>query len=237
MYKYIFLSFIISISLFTYAQEVENIVQKHIQAIGGEQAWKEVKTMESKSTIHYAMQVIKNHIFISPKGMKQLMHFEGRTVLNKEKEYFQLCTPSYSYKYLPDQIKDTVLPMLKEECTLLEHELTLQSPFLFAKEKGNTYSYVSTETLNYKEYYKLHVRYNNFVTEYVYINTQTYLIEKIFSASGDVDTFKEFISYKKLNNGILFPIEMNTPYGNITITEVKINEPIDVKMFLWNKKK
>src|SRR6188474_1653571 len=85
------------VSVFTLAQTAEEIVTKHIEAVGGAAAWKKVNTLyyEGKITVQGA-EVNVTLAASNGKGVRQNISFMGMTG-------YQIVAPTAGWRFMPFQ--------------------------------------------------------------------------------------------------------------------------------------
>lgn len=211
------------------AQTAEEIIAKHIEAIGGKDAWKKIVSITFDGT----MNVQGNDIQISlvqlhGKGMRQDITVQGLSG-------YQIVTPTQGWTYLPFQGQTEVTAMSEEDVKRAQSELDVQGPLIDHKEKGHTVELAGKETIEGTECYKLSVTLSSGRKTVIFIDSKTYyavrtnMSQQVNGQEQDMET--SFSGFEKLREGIVMPKSMTLPYGTMTINKVEVNKPIDENLF------
>ena len=211
------------------AQTAEEIIAKHIEAIGGKDAWKKIVSITFDGT----MSVQGNDIQISlvqlhGKGMRQDITVQGLSG-------YQIVTPTQGWTYLPFQGQTEVTAMSEEDVKHAQGELDVQGPLIDYKEKGHTVELAGKETIEGTECYKLSVTLSSGRKTVIFIDSKTYyavrtnMSQQVNGQEQEMET--SFSGFEKLREGIVMPKSMTLPYGTMTINKVEVNKPIDENLF------
>lgn len=212
-----------------FAQTADEIVDKYITAIGGKDAWQKVKTMKQEGTmkvqgadVNVAMTVLHG------KGSRQDIAVMGMNG-------YQILTPEAGWSYMPFQGQTKPEPMTADMVKESADAYDAQGALLNYKEKGHTVEYLGKEDLDGTEAYKLRVTHKSGKTETIFIDPAThYLLRTITKqkANGqEMEVITGLSNYKKLPEGILVPMSLTLPFGELTINKVEINPAVDEKIF------
>jgi hypothetical protein len=235
MKKWIVFLLLLNVTI-SYSQKTDELIQKHIQAIGGEKAWAGIKsikidgviTMEGMS-IKTTKQVIKNI------GYRNDMLFEGKIEAYTNNKYYVSIYNDQGWKYLPDS-KDNKPEMLEaNEIILYKEDMDYEDPFIFYKEKGTQFTFLNIENILEKDYYKFSAKYKSGNQEYIYLNASDFMIAKRVQTNSEAEDAKEYSEYEKLTSGIWYPKHIKTTIGDIHIEKIMVNPLIDEKIFLPSK--
>ncbi len=219
-------------SYFLIAQVKEDIIQKHISAIGGEKNWQSIKTITTSATRQSEGLTIEEKKQVIPdKAIRIDYKYKGRDEVKSKKNYFIIVNENRGWKYLPDNIKDTIIALNAEEIKYYKNEGSLIDPFIQNEKNGLKIEYLNKERIEDNDYFKFSVNYTGGKSEYVYIDTKTYLISKKISIGNDSETELDFEDYKKVNSGIILPYKISSDYETFLLTDIKINAPLDEQIF------
>ena len=212
----------------TYAQTADEIIEKHVKAIGGADMWKKVKTIRQEAIIDFNGTEVKvESITAHQKGSKQTISFGGLSG-------YTIYTPSAGYNFYPwnGHIKpEAITPEdLKEN----EDNLDAQGPLVDYKEKGHTAEYVGMDDFEGTDCYKIKLTEKSGKIITFYIDPSNYFIihsVTITKANGqEIESRTDFSNYQKLPEGIWLP--MNISGGNtVKIKKTEINIPVDEAIF------
>ncbi len=226
--KAILTSFILLCFAKAYTQTADEIIEKHVKAIGGKEAWKKVTTIRQEAIIDFNGTEVKvESITVHEKGSRQTISFAGLSG-------YTIYTASAGYNFYPwnGHIKpEAITPeKLKEN----EDNMDAQGPLIDYKEKGHTAEYVGMDDFEGTDCYKIKLTEKSGKIITFYIDPSNYFIihsVTITKANGQENESKtDFSNYQKLPEGIWLP--MNIGGGNtVKIKKTEINVPVDESVF------
>lgn len=213
----------------TKGQTADEIVNKYITAIGGEDNWKKVNSViyEGKLTIQGADVAVIMTI-LNGKGMRQNITVGGMTG-------YQIMTPGGGWNFMPFQGQTKPEPVTEEMVKEGTDQYDAQGSLVDYKAKGHTVDYIGKEDIEGTECYKLKVTHKSGKTETMYFDPASYLairtIAKQKANGQEVDITTNLSNYQKLPEGILVPMSIGLPFGELTISKVEVNKPVDESIF------
>lgn len=218
---------------FTYAQTADEIITKHIEAIGGADAWKKVNTMVTTGTLKLqSADIDVNQTIVNGKGSRQDIIAMGMNGYN-------IVTPTEGWKFMPFQGQKAAEPLTADDLKEAQDELDVQGTLLDYKTKGHTIEYLGTEDVEGVDAYKIKETLKGGKVITLYFDPKTYYIIKTVSkqkANGkEVEVPTNLGNYQKLPEGIVVPLSIGLPFGELVITKVEINKPIDESIFKPSK--
>ncbi|MBL7766397.1 MAG: hypothetical protein JNJ58_09910 [Chitinophagaceae bacterium] len=212
------------------SQSTEEIIQKHLTAIGGEKNWNKINTILIESTqriegdeIEHRRQVIRN------KAVRSDMIYKGRSAAVNDKKYYILVNQKGGWYFLPGQAK--VAPMNAEEILYYKDDLDYEDPFLNYIQKERQITMIGLEYYDDREFYKFSIQYPSGKQEYCYLDSKTFLIDKRVLINAPIEDSRDYRNYTRYGDGIMMPATIITTGGEITITQVQINPVLDEKAF------
>lgn len=217
------------VSVFTFAQTAEEIVAKHIEAIGGAAAWKKVNSLyyEGKMTVQGA-EVNVTLTVLNGKGVRQNISVMGMTG-------YQIITPTAGWNFMPFQGQTTPEAMTADELKQSADDLDVQGKLIDYKSKGNTVEYLGKDDVEGTECYKLKVTTKAGNIETVFIDPKSYYIVRSIvkkTANGqESDVPTDLSNYKKLPEGIVVPFSITLPFGELVISKAEVNKQVDESTF------
>lgn len=211
------------------AQKQEEIVSKHIEAIGGKDNWNKVKSIRSEATMKAQGAEIKmTFIQIDKKAMRQnisLMGMEGYSIIT-EKE---------GWSFMPFQGQTKPEPMTADDVKNSQDDLYLQDKFLTYKELGTKLEYLGKDDMDGTECFKFKMTDKNAEETTYFLDASSYLTikqtNKIKADGKEMENSTLFSNYKKLPEGILYPMTVGGGWGDAEFNKVEINPVIDEKEF------
>ncbi|NCX96407.1 MAG: hypothetical protein EBX41_08360, partial [Chitinophagia bacterium] len=114
--------------------------------------------------------------------------------------------------------------------------LYTQGPLIDYKVKGNKINFMGKKTIDGTECYKLKLTYlTTGIEEMVYIQTSNFYAIKYATTKQQDSTANEEIlqysNFKKLDGGLVFPMNIQSSAGNIVINSIEINKEIPESLF------
>jgi hypothetical protein len=232
MKRYSFFLLVMLLSISAFCQTVDEIVDKYINAIGGKEAWQKINSMSSTGS----MEVQGNEVSIvsttlNKKGRRQDITVMGMTG-------YTIITPKEGWVYLPFANQAEPKSMTPEELQQGLPELDVQGNLIDYKSKGHTVELLGKEIVDSVEYYKLKATLQGGRVETIYIDPKTFYISRLVANAKingeDVDQTVIFSNYKKLPEGIVVPMTLSLPNGDLVIIKVEVNKPVDESIFKPN---
>ena len=210
------------------AQTADEIVNKHIAALGGAEKLASLKTVKmegnmSTQGIDVAITLTKKHMA----GLRMDMEIMGTS-------NYQVATPTQGWVFMPVMQQTEPQPMDAEQIKSVQSQLDIQGALFNYKEKGYTIEALGTEKIDGKDVYKLKAMKEGKVVFY-YIDAASNFIVKTstkMSAQGqEIDVETTFADYKQNADGYWFSYTNTTTQGTITFDKITSNLPVDDKLF------
>lgn len=214
---------------FTYAQTADEIVNKHIEAIGGADAWKKVNSMVTTGTLTVqGAEIAISLTVLNGKGSRQDITAMGMNG-------YQIVTPTQGWNFMPFQGQKAPEPITADDLKEAQDELDVQGSLVDYKAKGHTIELLGTDDIEGVNVFKLKETLKSGKTQTIFIDPKTYYIIRVISkqkANGnEVDVTTNLNNYQKLPEGIMVPLSIGLPFGEMIISKVEINKPIDENIF------
>ena len=210
------------------AQTVDDIINKHTEALGGKDKISQLKSVYIETSVDAmgnTSTAIEN--LLQGKGFRQEMDFGGQKIVNayNDKGAWAInpFMGSTDPQALPDQAYKSQKDIIFFGGSLVDYAA-----------RGNKVELLGKEGNDYK------VKVTNGGTETTYyIDGNTYLINKSV-AKGEmmgqpVEITMTFSDYKKTDYGIMVPYTRSTDFGQFQlaykVSKVEVNKDIDPKIF------
>lgn len=232
-----FLSFVVAacVSLSTVkAQTVDEVVNKHVEAIGGKDNWKKVTSMiqSGSMTVQGAdVQVVST--VLHGKGYRNEITLMGMTG-------YQILTPTEGWNFMPFSGQTAPEAVTADDLKQGQDQLDAQGVLVDYAAKGHKVELLGKEDVDGTECFKLKITLKSGSVQTYFIDPSTYYILKLVStrsANGqEMEMSTTFSNYKKLPEGIVIPMSLSIPLGpgfnaDFTVEKVEINKPIDESVF------
>jgi len=234
--KHLKLTFLfVSIIAFSasHAQTVEDIIAKHVDSIGGADAWRKVSSIREEGTMQVqGAEVTVVRTVLHEKGTRQDISFAGMNGFN-------ILTTTAGWNFMPFQGQTEPEPLTEEDVKEGQSELDAQDELVDYTEKGTTVALVGKDDVEGTECFKLLVTFKSGVTKTLFIDPKSFhIIRQVAKqkANGqEVDVITNFSNYQKLPEGIVVAMSITLPFGELIVTKVEVNKPVDEAIFKPSK--
>jgi len=214
------------------SQTVDEIINRHIEAIGGKEKLAQVKSLYIENSLDVGgNQSPEVEYLVEGKGFKTVSEFNGMKIIN-------CYTDKGGWSLNPFFGSTDPQPMPDEAYKAGKNVIYAGGALLDYVAKGNKVELIGKENNNYK----IKVTSGGAETTY-YIDTATYYINKTVASADfggqNIDVVTTFSDYKKTDLGNLLPYSRTTDFGNFalayTTTKVEVNKQIDPAIFEMGK--
>ena len=215
------------------AQTVDELIKKNIDARGGIQKLKAVKSM--KATGKITPQGLEIPITLQqkrPAMVRMDAVFQGKSLI-------QSYDGETGWKIDPFQGSSDPEKVAGDDLKDLQEQSDVDGALVDYKDKGHTVELIGKEDLEGTPVYKLKLTLKNGDVRYFYLDAENYLELKVTSKrktpGGEIDVDQYLGNYKPVN-GIMFPFSIETKVkgqsqNQITIDKVEMDVPIDDSIF------
>ena len=228
----------ITIAFTATAQTADEIVAKHITAIGGAENWKKVNSITSEGSLTVqGADVAVTMVVLNGKGMRQNISVMGMTG-------YQIMTPDSGWNFMPFNGQQKPEPVTAETLKESADQFDAQGSFIDYKAKGHTIEYLGKEDIEGTEAHKVKLTQKSGKVSTTYFDPVSFLAIRSVSkqkANGqEAEIVTTLGNYKKLPEGILVPMSVSVPVGpgasaELTFTKMEVNKPVDESIFKPSK--
>jgi hypothetical protein len=209
-------------------QSADEIVQKHIAAIGGADNWLKIHSIRKNCTRNSrGVEIPVTVTIVQGKAYRNESTVNGMT-------NYTIITDKAGWSYnargglKADPIPDDVIKQAKDL-------LDIQGPLIDYKAKDNKIVSLGKDDVEGTECYKLKVTFPWGKEETVYIDASNYYlvrtVDKIKTGGKERLATATYGDYERLPEGIIYPMSVDGG-GSLTIKKVEINQQIDEKDFV-----
>ena len=221
--------FLIFTSLGLFSQSLDEIVKKHIEAIGGKDNWAKVKTLKMECSMKAQGADIKIVFHqVDKKAMRQDISLMGMSGYN-------IITNTEGWNFMPFQGQTKVEPMTADDVKNAQEGLNLQDEFITYKDLGKKLEYLGKDDVDGTECFKLKMTDKNGQETTYYLDPSNYYTVKQtikMKANGkEIENSTTYSNYKKVDAGIVYPFTVSSGWGASEVTSLEINPKIDESLF------
>jgi len=211
------------------AQTADDIIKKNIEANGGMENWKKVKSVKMSGSINAQGQEIQiTRTVVQDKASRMDMTIAGMA-------NYQIITDKEGWAYFPIGGQTKPEAMTADDVKQSADELDVQGPLVNYKEKGNTVTLIGKDDIEGTECYKLKVTFKSGKEATLCIDASSYYLiretAKIKANGKETEQTMNFSNYKKLPEGVTMPMTMSMDMGEMTFKSIEINPTIDESIF------
>lgn len=210
------------------AQTADEIIDKHIAAIGGKENWLKVKSVQMEGT----MNVMGREVGVKLTGVHNTGSRQDISVAGMNG--YMISTPTAGWMFMPFQGQTKPEPLPADAVKASLDDLDLQGNLIDYKTKGHTVEYLGTEDVEGTECHKLKVTRKNSGDQTLYIDAETFYVIRTSSKTNvngqEVESKVDMSDYREVN-GIKLAFSVSQPFGTVVMTSVKVNEAVDEKIF------
>jgi hypothetical protein len=220
------------------AQTADEVIGKHVEAIGGLDNWKKITSQVQTGTMSIqgmSMDVVNT--VLHKKGMRNDVTAMG--MLN-----YQIMTPTEGWKFFPAQGQQAPEPVTEEEVKEGQDGLDAQGALVDYKAKGHAVELLGKEDVDGTECFKIKLTSNAGKATTYYIDSKSYYVIKTVTttkANGqEAELTSTMSNYQKTPEGLVVPMTILIPFSpamslEFTIAKVEFNKAIDESIFKVSK--
>jgi len=232
--KGLFVIALTTISFAAISQTVDEVVDKHLAAVGGKDKWKAINSviMEGSMEVQGASVNITSKI-LQGKGSRQdinVMGMSGYTII----------TPTAGWTYMPWAGQSNAEAMADSLVKMAGDQLDAQGSLVDYKTKGNQVELLGKEDVDGKPAFKLKVTRPTGKVETIFIDANSYYNVKTVAKQNvngqEVEGTVYYSDFQKQGDGYVFPMKINMPMGmgmnaDFVLSKVSVNQPVDESVF------
>lgn len=213
------------------AQTIDEIVGKHIEALGGKdklQALKSVKMEANLSVQGMDIPVVITRVHnVGQRVDISAMGMNG----------YVITTPTAGWQYMPFMGQTAAEALPEDAVKESADELDLSGSLFNYKEKGNALELVGKEAVDGTDCYKIKLTTKTGKTRTLFIDPKNYylirLVQKANVMGQEQEVTVSYGDYKKTDDGYVFAHTISGAFGqgDMTVTKIEVNKPVDEKLF------
>lgn len=229
----------------TKAQTADEIINKYIDAMGGKDKLKSIKSVYMEGT-----SVMQNGAEISQKSWKVDGKLYRMEINSAMFNFATVVTDKEGWRQNPRN-GGAFEPMTAEAIANMQNNLDCAGPFVDYAAKGHKVELIGKEDVEGVSCYKIKITYKNGNDASYFFDANTYLIIRMSMKGGamggfgggggrgpagggaDQERSTDFSDYKKTEDGYMFPFKI-TPVGmggGVYYEKIEVNKPVDPKAY------
>lgn len=208
---------------FSQAQTVDEVINKHITALGGKDNLLKIQNVvtEGSLTVQGA-DIAVTLTQVNKKLARQDISAMGMTG-------FDMLTDKDGWSYMPFNGMTKPEPKTDDDVKESQNDLDIAGPLVDYAAKGHKVELMGKEDVDGTECYKLKVTFSTGKDETYYIDPATNMIirtKKITKANGqDTEIQTDYSDYREVE-GVKMPFSVGLPFGTLLISSIKVNQTI-----------
>lgn len=212
------------------AQTVEEIVAKHVEAMGGADKLKAITSIVTESSIAVqGMEIPNKNIVVVGKSLRTESTIMGNAMV-------QVLHGEKGWKIMPAMLGGSGEPedLSAEEMKPLTGQLDPFGSLYNYQEKGNKVELVGKEKVDKKDMFHLKVTDKNGIISDQYLDASTYLLYKATTTVAGQTTEIIMSNYSNIEGlKMANTIDITSPMGAFTLVTSKtvLNGPVDEQVF------
>lgn len=215
------------------AQNADDIINKHIDAIGGTKMLSQANSIYTESGIEIMGSVAPTKTFIvNGKGYRSENIYNGQQIV-------QVVTDKNGWTINPYQGSESATALPSELYVVSEDQVYVSDPLFNYAAHGGKVSFAGQEKVDNINAYKIkYTNKDNAVITY-YIDPATYFIIKSVRSGElmgqNVEVTTNYSNYKKTDYGITIPFTSEMQMGQMNLTmnvnKAEVNKDIQMTIF------
>lgn len=211
------------------AQSVDDIVTKHLNAIGGLAKLKSVSAIRQTSEMTRDGQTMTMVVAAKrPNLARQEMTIQGQTIV-------QIFDGTTAWMINPFTGSKDPIALTGPEAELTRDQATFDSPLVDYKERGTTVELVGTEDAGKTKVHHLKLTSKSGRIQEIYIDVTTGLQTRVVTHTHQGPVDQTFSDFKEVD-GIKMPFTIRTQVGaigtiDIKVVKAEINPTLDEALF------
>lgn len=244
MKKLFFLSILVSFVVTGFSQTVDEVISKHIEAMGGAEKLKSLKSlyMEGVAVMQNGNEITSKIYKVQDKLLRREVEFGMGSVT-------MIVTDKEGWSANP-RTNGAFQPLPKEAVESQQIELDLAGPFVDYAAKGHKVELAGKENLGTTEAYKIKLTPKTGKEIIYYIDTKDYYIVRqtlkgggMFGGGGggqgrqnqgaDPEVNINYSNFQKTPEGYVFPyaLTIGNSGNNMNYEKIEVNKPVDEKLY------
>ncbi|MFI5188165.1 MAG: hypothetical protein ACHQF0_15645 [Chitinophagales bacterium] len=231
------LTAVLFISAFLYAQSIDEIIAKHIDAVGGKEKLSGITSVHMDHTAQVmGTDAPSTTVVLNGKGFRNESEFNGQKVV-------RVYTDKSGWSINPFAGSDDPQAMPDEQYKAGEDEIYVE-PFFNYAERGSKAELQGQEKVGNVNAFKIKLTNKDSSSTTYYIDPSTFYVIQVVSSTvmmgQQMEVRSTLSDYKKTDYGLVVPQTIEVSIGDqFTMTsklnKVEVNQPVDPSIFEMKK--
>ncbi|MBS1589364.1 MAG: hypothetical protein JST52_07085 [Bacteroidetes bacterium] len=212
-----------------FAQSAEEVISKHLTAIGGADTWKKINTMKMSGSITaQGMEIPVTMTTVNKKGFRLDL-----TIMDANN--YQIVTDKEGWMFFPIQGQQKPEPMTADDVKEMQDQLDIQGELVDYKTKGSKVEFLGKDDMEGTEVLKIKLIEKSGKEKTMFFDAGNYYklkeSQKLKANGKEMEVATTFSNFKKLPEGITVPFTIESPNGPVTLKSVEVNPKVEDKIF------
>lgn len=213
---------------FTQAQTVDEVINKHVDALGGKENLNKIKNVVMEGSLNIqgteiALTLTQVHNKLNRQDISA-MGMHG----------FDMLTDKDGWSYMPFQGMQKPEPKTPDEVKESQSDLDVAGPLVDYAAKGHKVELLGKEDVDGTECYKIKASLASGKVVTFFIDPASYMIirttEKRKMNGQETDLQTDLSDYKSVE-GVKMPYSITQQFGTVLISSIKINQTVPDSVF------
>lgn len=230
IYSFLFATICLSLmSFLAKAQTADEVINKYLQAIGGADNIRKIKSIKMDAAIEvqgleipFVMQAVQG------KGFRMQGEFQGNSII-------EIITPTQGWSQNPMAGKSSLQPTSEDELKEKLDQLDIQDPFVDYQAKGSSVEYLGKDEEDGNQYHKIKMVTKNKNESTYFFDVNTGLIykqETIVKQEGqEIKSEAKRLDYQMTEIGVKMPFKLDQGGMMLVTKKITFNPDIDESVF------
>lgn len=211
------------------AQTADEVMTKHIAAMGGD-SWGKITSMKTSSTMSVqGMELEINETKAKGKGARSEMLMGGQSA------GYKIVTPTGGWQFSAMQGDTEPKALSADEVKASQEEINITHELANYKSEGAKTEYIGKEDVNGKPAHKLKIKDSEGNEVTVYFDAASYYkirdTRKVEAQGQSLEITTDYSDFKKFPEGIVVAMKAKNDYQEINVKSVELNKPVDEAIF------
>ena len=221
---------LMALSFSATAQNADEIIKKHIDAIGGEANWNKVKSMKLSGTMNMqGMEIPMSRTVVEGKGMRMEFNVMGT-------DNYMIVTPNGGWAFMPVQGMDKPQAIPEEQAKQLSKQLSIKNTVLADKSQIDKMEYAGVDTLEKVPCHKLKITNKDGNSNTCYFDASTYYMVRVETRANlngeEQEVGMTYSNFQRQPEGVVIAMTESLPGGiEQSHKSVEINKPVSDNVF------